>query len=151
MADSILEQIATNVLDVLGKITTDNGFENTVTASRHKQHGNEIADKLVVLFQEDPAKSDAAPQGHIWWVQPFAAACFVLESETSTTAVDSRINSLRSDVERALCLDRNRIGLAVDTVIDAPNLIVDDVGGVSGIVVRFSVHYRTLEDDPYSQ
>ena len=155
MATSILEQISANVLTTVASVTIANGYEQTVTAERRQQRYAETAqpirDKNVVIYQDVPVLDEGVPQGHIGWYQPYWLECYVLEDEGSGTAVDTRVNSIRADVEKALLVDRHRGTLAVDTDIEAPAAIEDENGATLGVAVRAVVRYRTLESDPYTQ
>ena len=125
MADSIREKIRDNVMTTLATITTGNGYANTVTVEARKQWGNDPADQKLVLWQLDPTEDSDAPLGDKQWEQPYAVLCFVVESETSSTAIDERINSLIADVQQVLMVDPHRGSLANDTIIAAPENMDD--------------------------
>lgn len=148
----IVEKIAQNMFDTLRLISTANGYENDVTVERSKQHGNDLTDRKLVLAQDEASKTPEPPQAHVGWQQPFWIHCTVMESESSAVAIDTRINTIRADVEKVLRVDPTRGNLAVDTIIADPVLVGDETtDSVTGIVVQAVVQYRTLENDPYNQ
>ena len=156
MADSILEQIAVEFLSTIRGINQASGYENNVTASRRKQRYSQVEDptgkdRHCVIYQDNPLRDTEPPQQHVGWRQPFYVLCYVTEDEDTSVSLDTRINSLRADVEKAVRANPHMSALAVDTVIDDPIMIEDEHGGIMGIAVRAVVWYRTLQDDPYTQ
>lgn len=148
MPVAILEQITQNIVDELKLVTVANGFDNDLIVERPLQEGNPPKDRLVVVFQTSVDELEP-PLGHKWWNQSYAIVCFVRESETSAVNLDTRINSIKSDVEKKLRQDNSRGGLAVETELRPP--LIFEQEGASGVVVNVDVSYRVLEDNPYSQ
>jgi hypothetical protein len=151
MADSILEKIAANIASELGQISVGNGHSFTARVERYKQRGNPPRNSLVVVEQADPEEDTTAPTGRKAWQQRFFLTAFFRESENTGTPIDKVINNARADIEKKLCEDRNRGGLAIDTIIRAPQSIQTPNGDFEGITVVCDVHYRTLENDPFTQ
>lgn len=149
MADPVVEQIAKAILTALGEIVTDG---NAADVQRPLRTGipDNLQNKSLVLFQGDPTRDQNGPHGFAQWMHEFEVCCFVRPSDNSATAVDETINILRADVETKLREDPTWGSLALDTRIGDPfSFTTGD--GTEGVFVVFSVIYRTLEDDPYSQ
>lgn len=155
MAVSILEQIADDLLVTIAGINTAAGYDNTLTVERARQRYNfndgPNQDNHVVIHQEDPASMERAPLNRASWMQPFWCVAYVLEPEESGVAMDTRINSTRADIEKALMVDPTRNDKAADTIIDDPVYIYGSAGELTAVAVRPIIHYRTLIDDPYTQ
>jgi len=151
----IVEQIAQALVARLETVSVAGGYETDVArvARPTKTGGYPLEDRLVVLLQDDPAEdADLEGAGSLKaWVQPFRILCFVLPSDTETTPVDTRINTLRADVEKAVRVDPTLGGLATDAVIRAPEGWTVRDTAFEGVTVNVDVHYRTAEDDPYAQ
>lgn len=150
------ERIARNLLETVQGINKAAGYHNDVAAAeRRKQFGRYSGDRLIVMYQGDPARdpdhettTNTAP---IHWIHPFAFDCYVVEVEDGDP-VDARINTLRADVEKAVMVDPQRDGLAVDTEVTEPETFLDQEGGqIAGITVNVQVKYRTRLNDPNIQ
>ena len=83
--------------------------------------------------------------------QLWAIILFVVPSDSSTDAVDTTKNLFQSDVEKALMADPQWGGLAMDSIVLDFNQFEAENGEFEGVVVIYRVHYRTLENNPYSQ
>lgn len=153
MADSIRERIRDNILTTLAGISTSSGYANTVTVEARRQWGNDPADRKLVVYQAEGSEMDVAQQNNRakQWSQRFAVECYALESETSTTAIDDRINTLLADVEKALMVDYGRGGLAIDTSIVESGIMYFEGGQAAGGVLAFDVYYQTDLYDPAAQ
>lgn len=148
MAVPIIEQITQNIVAELKLVTITNGFNNDLEVEQPAQAGNRVRDRLVVVYQTAVDQVEP-PQGHVAWNQTYAIVCFVREKEGSDTSIDTRINSIRSDVERKLRQDNSRGGLAVETELRPP--LIFEQKGAAGVIVNVDVLYRVLEDDPFAQ
>lgn len=148
MADSILEQIAQDVLDTVEAVT------GISSASRAVQRNNFLVeDKGAVIEQESTDAPEYLTGGPaiVEWMQPFSIHLFRLVSETSTTAIDALFNAVVADVQKALAADPTRGGLAIDTHLGGVDYYVDETGNLNEAVVRIIVTYRVSEADPYTQ
>ena len=155
MATPIVEYIAANLLTTLSGITVANGYDNTVTAERLVRLGNRVRDKLVVLEQGDTRRSEDVGERDqyqaIGWFQTFYVTCYAIESESSSTAIETRLNSLRSDVEKAVMVDPHRGNYAVDTFLVSATRVTDAEAAAEAVVVEIEVYYRVLHTSPYTQ
>jgi hypothetical protein len=155
MAVSILEQIADDLLVTIAGVNIAAGYNNTLTVERAKQRYNfddgPNRDNHVVIHQEDPASMESAALNHASWMQPFWCIAYVLEPEESGVAIDTRINSTRADMEKALMVDPTRNSKAADTIIEDPVFVYGSAGELTAVAVRPMIHYRTLIGDPYTQ
>lgn len=80
-------------------------------------------------------------------------AGIVKPSDESTVAVDTYKNRLGADIIEA-ATDANLWhtwgGLAINTTIGQIEDYTEETGGVSGVMVRFTITYRTDENNPYN-
>ena len=158
MSTPVVESIAEDIQDAVDAITIAAGFNQDLTAKRPIRLGLEglaaEVDGTVVILQEEPAEDEEiSSQGNPparGWRQPFWLAAYVIASDAVTTPIDTRLNQVRSDIEKKLRADPTRGGYAIDTLIRAPIFFNEDEG-CSGIVVVIEVRYRTSEDDPCVQ
>lgn len=150
MAYPTVELISQNICDTLQQISVLTGHNTTPIVERQKRSGNTPRDMLVVVHQGDPTPEETS-HGHSTWLQPYVISCFVIESETSNTPIDQRVNFIRCDVEKAIMADIHRGNLAMDTILTKPEMFDAKDGSFSGVDVHLSVRYRTLRDNPYAQ
>jgi hypothetical protein len=86
----------------------------------------------------------------VYWEQPISIVCYVQESDSSDVPLDQRTNTIRADVEKSVMLDPHRNELAIDTIVDDPELLNTAEGFIAGVSVNLLIRYRTLLNDPYS-
>ena len=145
---SVLERIALDIVQSLGDLKTANAnYQNIVTDILRPNPGlgNEMVDRRLIVYQGEVVREWDCPETMTQWLQDFGVLCMVVESESSTTAIDSRLNSLATDVEQCLCLNRNPVVpiAQVDTVTladIAPGdmfrlAITDSLGNTSSVLV----------------
>lgn len=154
MATCILEQIAAALETVLKGITVANGYTLDVgpVVRRTRVEGFAPEDRAIVLAQEDPEEDGEYEGGGSFrgWVQPFSIYCFRQASEKDLADLDTRINAIRADVEKAVRADPTLGALATDTRVRVPDLWALKSAAFEGVTVHVDVHYLTKEDDPYS-
>lgn len=155
MADPIIEQIADKIKDLINEITTGNGFTYTLTAVRPKRlhlEGDINKDLSVIIEQDAEPELITYTNDKIKWRQPFALQAIVLDADDASTAIDTKLNYIRSDIEKKIFNSSNLtldglaervLPYAVTKFIAAPN--------ASGIAVIIDVVYFTDFDDPYTQ
>ena len=145
MSDTpIIEQIAAKLAEVIGAV-------EGVTALRPRRvfFMDEVtADRTAVITQESPEKLDGTLHTQEWR-QPFGVVLIVTDSDTATDPIDTRLNALRSDIEKAVLADVSLDGLAIDTTVEPPQYF--SATDLTGVELRFNVHYRTAYNDPYIQ
>lgn len=152
MTTPIIEHIADNVYDSVNEVTIANGFNQTLVAYRPKR--TDFADVMpadgVVLVKQLDPDSIEGPFGLHTWSQPFALMAIVLDSDTASTSIDTRLNQVRSDLEKKMQVDLTRGNYAYNTLI-LPPFFFSDGEGFTGVSVNIAVHYRTLIEDPYTK
>lgn len=156
MSDPVVEKIAANIKAAINAITEANGFSQDLVAVRPTRLGFEDnavpGDLKVVIVQEDPEENEElSAEGNPAmkaWTQPFALVCFVISSDTAVVGIDTRLNQVRSDVEKKLMEDVTRGGQAIDTRLGG-SMRFSEGPNASGIIVVVNVLYRTRVDDPY--
>lgn len=152
MSTPRIEHIALNIKSAIDLITTANGFNQDLTAVRPKRNDwkdEPAEDNKVLIWQLDEKEPEAEGMGSQQWIQPFSLIAYVIDSDTASASIDTRINQVRADIQKKLCEDVTRGGYAFDTAI-LPCAKFVDGEGFSGIEVIIEVHYRTEEDDPYT-
>ena len=144
----VIELIAQDVLATLAGVTVENGFNYTLSAQRHSKAGDKRAHLSAVIVQEDPVEEPLKVYNTLEWRLVFSIGVFVIPSETDATAIDTYCNLIRSDVEKAMMVDRYRGGNALDTLIRAPRTGVEEGLEYDCIAIQVEVNYRTAETDP---
>ena len=156
MAAPIIEQIAVKIKAKLEEITIANGYQQDVAEVVRPTRTGGFKERhlLIVMTQEDPTEGEPA-QRMKQWNQRFVLDCYVVPSETDTDAVETTINTFRSDVEKALMTlladDTFRGPLAENVTIRPPIGFVSIKGAFEGVTVAADVTYDHLETDPYSK
>jgi len=158
MAYPIIEQIAQAIKTQLESITVVGGYEIDVTeVLRPRRTGILAAPKNheIVMLQLDPTRASeydvtGNPAG-IGWRQSFALDLCLRPSDAADTPIDQLINTFVADVTRAMMADVHWGGLAIDTLVDAPQYMQSADGTYEGATVQFDVIYRVAENNPYTQ
>jgi len=152
MSTPIIELIAENIKASINAITTVNGYNQDLKASRPKRSNFllESWNDLDVIIIQGNVDRLTDSMGLVTWRQNFSLMAIVIDSSTSTDSIDTRCNQVRSDIEKKVMSDIRQSELAFDTVCSGANPFITDDGVLSGISVNISVDYRTKEDDPYS-
>lgn len=150
----LVDQIAENIKDTIDLVTTDNGYNYEIVARRPSasdiqnkvQWDNQQA--LVTQAEYDELTSEIGLQN---WRQFFLIVVLLRDSDTDTDAVDTRRNRVSADIWKELAKDLNRNSLARDTNYHGGTMFDADDRGMGGVVLKISVDYATLEDDPYTK
>lgn len=80
-------------------------------------------------------------------------AGIVKPSDDDTTPIDTFRNRMAADIVKAATdatLWHQWGGIAINTTIGTAEQYTDENGGVSGVMVRFTITFRTNENDPYT-
>jgi hypothetical protein len=151
-AAPVIEKIAVDVFNTLKGVTVADGSSIDLLPQRRKRGNKDNpAHGLCVIYQNDPTKDElttGAPDGTIFWRVRFALEIYIIQSEKADDPIDSVINYVTADVQRALMTDPQRGQNAHDTILDEPRSFDDADNGYSGIVVEFEVQYGHLLSDP---
>jgi hypothetical protein len=157
MSTPIIETIAANIKTTIDAITTDAGYNQTLIGHRPRRVDfidQNLDDKDVLIVQTDMESSDEErPITSAQWRQHFDIVAYIVDPDTSTETIDTRINQVAADIMKALMVDPNRgftDGSVVDTTIHKAAMLVDESGVTTGVVLDISVLYRTKFNDPYT-
>lgn len=154
MADPIVEQIAEAIETAINAITIGNGYNYTLTAVRPKRIHLEtdINDDLkVIIFQDDQPTLIDFTNETITWLQGFQCQAIVIDSDTATEAIDTKLNKIRSDIEKKL-LSAGSIALGgLGRVMPKPPIYFVQESQAAVVSVNFDVEYETDFNDPYTQ
>ena len=154
MAVPVIESIAANLLTTLNGVTTGNGYEQTIVIKRPSRitydteaSGDDLEGLLVQGTRE--------PLEHTFtmytWRQPFIVIVYALNADRSSTTIDTRLNQITADMEKALRVDITRGGNARHTGIGEPEFLIAADGSVSATMLPFTVDYQVLNTDPYTK
>lgn len=160
MADTtpipISERISLSVLAALQSVRPSNGYVNTLHVTRYRQHGDYgdlPLDRRTIIFEEDPEQiTDGVDLDALYWNQEYAVVIYIVQTPEQAKAVniDTEINLVRAEAEKAVMADYQRGGLAINTYIRAPQHFAEAAGAREGITVRFAVQYHTQLDNPFA-
>lgn len=159
MPDSIQEQIVKNVVNALGRISTVNGYANTIALTqRLNQSGVDLAAVPTLLVKEGECtvESGASSYPNVRRRMELFVVIVTRQDETPTST-DTRdggaiLNSLVADVETVLANNRTWDGLAIQT--DPPSYIEVDMDATTPHLargVRCEILYEHVRTNPYSQ
>ena len=126
MSTPVIEQIAVKIEEAVNAITTANGFNQDLTAVRPKRlhlEGDLNAD-LTVIIEQEAAEVSQISGDTITWSQGFTLQAIVVDSDTATEALDTRLNKVRSDIEKQLQSEtyKNLGGLCEGILLKAPEI-----------------------------
>lgn len=152
MTVPIIENIAVNIAAAVDAITTVNGFNQDLSALRPRR--NDFSDVVpedgkVLVVQDDEDQAEQ-PIGVQEWIQTFVLVAMVIDSDSASGSIDTRINQVRADIRKKMMEDPTRGGNAIDTIL-LPAAKFDDGEGFTGIAVAVAVQYRVEHDDPYTK
>jgi hypothetical protein len=155
MTTPIVEYIAANVLTSINEITVANTYNQTLVGQRLKRRmylDDAWDDLSVLVVQGDEEEGNALVGSYNVsdMVQPFAIYAIVIDSDNSTTPIDTRINQVDADIKKKLQFDVTRGGYANDTIIKLSEHFTFNES-FSGIIVNVNVKYRIKTSDPYTQ
>ena len=153
MSVPVIESIAANLLTTLNNVTTGNGYNQTIDIKRPSRvtYDTEAAgddlEGLLVQGKREPLEHAFTVYT---WRQPFIVIVYALNADRSTVTIDTRLNQITADMEKALRVDITRGAYAYMTNIGEPEFIISDDGLVSATMLPFTVDYRVLNTDPYT-
>lgn len=152
MKTPIVEYIGAYLETIIGEITTDSGWEYTLSPTRSKRFflENDSLPDLKAYILQGKSKTDGdslsatAPrtvkQQYFIWV-------ICLQSDDDVVAIDTKLNKVRSDVEKKLCENYTCDGYAksLDIIDTEPT---DDPE--TGILIEIEVIYMVQWNNPYT-
>ena len=146
--ENILARLETNV----NAITTGNGYNQTLTAIRPKRLNieDQLNKDLVVLIVQQPTPNvirQAISKKVLAQLVDLTAV--VIDSDEAVTSIETRINKVRSDIEKKIRSDPTANGLAEDITIESIEYLTGTKA--TGVKVVLKVVYSTLYDNPYTQ
>lgn len=159
MSTPIIEQLASALVTRVQGVTTDNGFNYTLSeVVRPSRQGFNPRHLLAVVMQEDPEEL-VQEQGNPPIVQfdyTFSVAVFIVPSDDDTTSLDTYANVLWADVVKRVADDfdsttAGSIGMLAYNWRVLPMVRFDEEDGYFGVVARFVATVRVSETDPYTQ
>jgi hypothetical protein len=155
MSEPLIEQIAVAIEAAVNAITVANGFDQTLTAVRPKRlhlEGDINTDLTVIIEQEPEPEIINITDTTISWRQGFALQAIVIDSDTSADAVDTRLNRVRSDIEKQMLSNTyHKLGGLAEGVLLRPPTKFIASPNAAGVSVNIDVFYTTEYDDPYTQ
>ena len=152
MADTILEQIAQKIKTKLLELKTAGTASDVLRPVRYGREPSFVHNLLILEQREERLDEELTYPSHglQYKVQRFRVICCISLAETSTDAVDTHINNLVGAVQAKVRATPNWDDLASDTRL-MPVVPFPSTATLDGAWVDFDVHYRTAENDPFSQ
>jgi hypothetical protein len=157
MSEPIVELISRNIEDTLKALCVVGGYWADATVCRPRPgSGYELKHGRVLIIQGDPEPDPSPVLGKTGRIQPYSIVCDVAVSQDSADGIDTWLNRIAADVEKALTTDEGssyrRGGYAIDTIAREPEFapIVPN-SHVGRVVVNVDVYYRTAERNPFTK
>ncbi len=154
MTVPIIENIAANILTTVNGVTTGNGYNQTIVVKRMSRvdyDSEAAADDLEGLIYQGQREPLTHAMNSYTWRQPFTIIVFALNDDGSAVTIDTRLNQICADMEKALRVDITRGGNAYQTDIKEPTFLYADDGSSSAVMLPITVDYRVLNTDPYTK
>lgn len=151
----VVEAITLNVLATVAQVTTADNWSHTIIPTRTRRSGV-VSDPNVIsaVLREGDRVPQPSPQGAKDWHQPYELRLEAFESDASDAPPARQVLQVAAaEVEDALRQDYTRNGLAINTMFDeAPQWPNDGEshGSADAILVKFTVWYRTLLNNPFA-
>lgn len=153
MADTVREKILKNIKTALEGIKTADGYANTVQkVERIIQSGQNTVDIPYLQILTGDEESEQAPHPLIQKSLTVYVVIGTRQDETVDSKwADELINSLLGDVQKAMQVDYQRGGNAIDTV-EAANGPMPIMEGMTSLetFVEYRITYRHNRTDPTS-
>jgi hypothetical protein len=144
----VVEQIAAKLAEYVDGITTAAGFNQDLTAVRPKRIHLETdidADGVVIIAQQ-AGQQDELSDEQVVWRQAFVLQALIIDSDRATEPIDTRLNKVRSDIEKQLASTAHKTcdGLAEGILLNGAEPLYGNIGGAecSGIAVGIEVIYH---------
>lgn len=153
MSAPIVETIAVKLAALIDAITVANGFNQTLTAVRPKRIHLEgdINTDLTVIIEAEDAVIEEDSTTHVIWRQGFTLQALVIDSDDATDPIDTRLNTVRSDIEKKLMENDNwQLDDLGEILLKSAEKFIADPQ-MAGIAVNIDVLYMVSKTDPYSQ
>lgn len=152
MATSVIEQIGSALETAIGEITVANGYAQTLTATRTKRiflEDEVLKDLHVYLYQGESASqgkglgsTDARTV-----VQEYFIWAVCKQGDRATIPIDTKLNSVRSDIEKKLASNPTLGGLCKH--LDIVSTIATNIPE-AGIELTIELTYCVTWNDPYT-
>ena len=152
MSTPRIELIIQDINTTLDGVTIANGYNTDLTVTRPTMAGGlaHRGDDTALVMLGDTVPVESTPMGSQDWNGAVPILCRKVIADDSTDNIDALLQTIASDVIRALLVDRHRSTLAIDTLIDGTTMGRDATGSTESITVLARVWYRTDDDDPFS-
>lgn len=157
MSVPVLETIARAIKTRIEGVTTTAGYNYTIgEVVRPNRNGENIQprDLLCILRQMDPEPPTylMGNPPRVEWRQPFAITIFAIQSDRSENAAEAYINTVMSDVMKAITTPASWWTWSSNAVNSEWGAITfgDPIEGLDSVLVELIVTYRTKETDPYT-
>jgi len=153
MSTPIVETIAVKIAALVDGVTVAAGYNQTLTAVRPKRIHleSDINTDLSVIIEAEDAVIEQDSNTHIIWRQGFALQALVIDSDEATTALDTRLNQVRSDIEKILMLGDNwKLDGYGEILLKSAERFISEPA-VAGISVNIDVLYQVNKADSYSR
>jgi hypothetical protein len=148
----VSELIALNILATVEGVQESSGYNYNITAQRHSRSGDKESHLNAIIVQED-AREVTEPKVYNTkeWIQPYNIGVFIMPPEDDPTPIDTYVNLIIADVQKALMVDRYRDQNALDTQVRAAHIVSEKGLEYEIAVVVVEVTYRINELDPYQR
>jgi hypothetical protein len=149
MPTPIIEQIAAEIKTTLDGLATSGGNLDAIRPSKVDLLSG-WGDLTCLVNQAEAARLDGATMTAAW-MQSFLLVAIVIDSDKVDTSIDTRLNTVRADIEKQLMVDLTRGGLAKNTTVEEATPFEGEPGEATGIAIKITVHYATADNDPYTK
>jgi len=152
---SVKEKIVQNIEDALKLIRRANGYENNVeVVERWEQAGNSLAIVPAIHIHSEIKQSTDMPGLVTQCIVTVTIDAWVCHDKTKfAKSSDAYLDTVESDIIKAVMTDYQRSGYAEKTEMSAPVQIFHETRGEAtcGVICKFDVHYKHLTGDPRTQ
>ncbi len=151
MPTPIIEQIAADLATTIEELSIANGYDLDLDVIRPElsDFADVVPGEGVVVLVQDGIQF-AEPEGMAQRAHATFVAEIYVEPDPDNSSLDTLINTRVADVIAKILEDPQRANLAIDCSMESLT-VGHTEQGFSGGSLSFSVHYRTMVDDPYTK
>lgn len=154
MTTPISEFIAANMLTTVNGVTVANGYNQNIVVKRPGRIDYDTGtpkNLLGLVYQTDRVRISPAAHHVYFWRQSFHIEIFALADDRSAVTIDTALNTIAADIEKAVRVDITRGGYAEQTHLDAVVFGDTDDGTITAVQITVSVDYKVLKTDPFTK
>ena len=153
MPNSVREQIIQDLATAVGNVTTGNGYNNTlVSVQRFLQGGVSVASVPTAVINFSEETKTVGPTDRVTNNLYVTIDIWAIHDESQVSgSTATLVDSLASDVEKAVMQDPTRSGLVRNCYVESVRpFSLEESGSFSGATLALRLEFMTDLRDPFT-